>query len=317
MRFSSPIFSILFLAAVFTCEANAQTVEDAQKAYVSGNWKGAAEAFEAACPSLEASKRSECALWGVLARSQMGTSKDFSLARKRLDSLISKTPDTLSVSSDLYMTRAQFELYLKRPDLSFKSLKAALDRANGKQYAVLFQVCKSLYQNSPMDSVQSLCKEIERKKSEADSSTACISSSSPEATSSSSEQAVSSSNGTALSAEAASSAFEASSSSSAGSSSSPTVSAVSLSSGAVSSSAKASADWSLQVGAFSIYSNAELLESSLRAKKIDARIEELKTEDRTLYLVKIGYFESREQAVEYGNSTLAGQHLEFNPVKKQ
>ena len=99
----------------------------------SGNWKGAAEAFEAVCPTLDMAKRSECALWGVLARSQTGNSKDFSAAKKRLDSLIFATADSLPVVSDLYMTRAQFELYLKRPDLSYKSLKASYAKARPSQ----------------------------------------------------------------------------------------------------------------------------------------------------------------------------------------
>ena len=95
---------ILFFLATETILA--ATLENAQKAYVSGNWKSAAESFESVCPALDASKRSECALWGVLARSQIGNSKDFSIAKKRLDSLIFATPDTLPVISDLYMTRA-------------------------------------------------------------------------------------------------------------------------------------------------------------------------------------------------------------------
>ena len=86
---------ILFFLATETILA--ATLENAQKAYVSGNWKSAAESFESVCPALDASKRSECALWGVLARSQIGNSKDFSIAKKRLDSLIFATPDTLPV----------------------------------------------------------------------------------------------------------------------------------------------------------------------------------------------------------------------------
>ena len=110
MRF----YSVCMLAvALFFESAASATVEDAQKAYLSGDWIRAAESFEAACPALEAKARSECALWGVLARSQAGNAKDFSLAIKKLDSLIFATPDSLPVFSDLYMTRAQFEAVME------------------------------------------------------------------------------------------------------------------------------------------------------------------------------------------------------------
>ena len=78
--FAKIIFST---ATTLATVVSAASLEDAQKAYVSGNWKGAAEAFEAVCPTLDMAKRSECALWGVLARSQTGNSKDFSAAKKR------------------------------------------------------------------------------------------------------------------------------------------------------------------------------------------------------------------------------------------
>ena len=41
---------VLFLTMTTCIASFAATLEDAQKAYVSGNWKGAAEAFESVCP---------------------------------------------------------------------------------------------------------------------------------------------------------------------------------------------------------------------------------------------------------------------------
>lgn len=290
MRFY-PVF--LAAATLFIGSVLAVTVEDAQKAYVSGDWIHAAEAFDAACPALEAKARSECALWGVLARSQTGNAKDFSLARKKLDSLILATPDSLPVFSDLYMTRAQFELYLKRPDLSFRSLKTAFAKAESRQLAVIFQVCQSLYKASPMDSVQSLCREIERAKAgNAKESTATAGPSSSSIGESSSSVALTQ----------------------AGSSSS---SSSSETAGESSSSSTLEKNWSLQAGAFSISANAEMLANTLRAKKISARILESKTEERTLYLVHVEDFETREQALEYGKKVLEPLHLEFQPIKKQ
>lgn len=291
-------FVFLVAVAFFAGNISAATIEDAQKAYVSGDWIRAAETFDATCPALEAKARSECALWGVLARSQTGNAKDFSIARKKLDSLILATPDSLPVFSDLYMTRAQFELYLKRPDLSYRSLKTAFAKAETRQLSVIFQVCQSLYKTNPVDSVQGLCKEIERAKAETPVHSEASSSSTAGP---SNEIASSSSAGNALS-QTESLIF---------SSSSETPGKISSQDSA------AVKNWSLQVGAFSISNNAEMLASSLRAKKFIVRVLESKTEERTLYLVQVGNFETREQAVDYGKNTLEPLRLEFQPVKKQ
>ncbi len=291
-------FVFLVAVAFFAGNISAATIEDAQKAYVSGDWIRAAETFDATCPALEAKARSECALWGVLARSQTGNAKDFSIARKKLDSLILATPDSLPVFSDLYMTRAQFELYLKRPDLSYRSLKTAFAKAETRQLSVIFQVCQSLYKTNPVDSVQGLCKEIERAKAET-----------PVHSEASSSSTAGPSNEIASSSSAGNALFQTESSISSSSSETP---------GKISSQDSAAVkNWSLQVGAFSISNNAEMLASSLRAKKFIVRVLESKTEERTLYLVQVGNFETREQAVDYGKNTLEPLRLEFQPVKKQ
>lgn len=285
----SLVSNLFYVTLVFAGTVFA-SVEDAQKAYVSGNFSAAADAFDAACPDLEIAKRSECALWGVLARSQTGNAKDFARAKKKLDSLILATPDSLPVFSDLYMTRAQFELYLKRPDLSFHSLETAFAKAEKRQLGVIFQVCQSLYKASPMDSVQSLCASIQRAKSEA-----------PKTDTSAAGSTVPAKTDSTLPAQ--SSAAEISSSST-------------VPPEAASSSSRAAETWTLQVGAFGNPSNAEILANTLKAKNSDVRILE-PANGGTLYRVQIGSFESREQALEYGKSVLDSLHLEFNPVKKQ
>lgn len=301
-------FVFLVAVAFFAGNISAATIEDAQKAYVSGDWIRAAETFDATCPALEAKARSECALWGVLARSQTGNAKDFSIARKKLDSLILATPDSLPVFSDLYMTRAQFELYLKRPDLSYRSLKTAFAKAETRQLSVIFQVCQSLYKTNPVDSVQGLCKEIERAKAET-----------PVHSEASSSSTAGPSNEIASSSSAENARTEIPSPETALSQTESLISSSSSETpGKISSQDSAAAkNWSLQVGAFSISNNAEMLASSLRAKKFIVRVLESKTEERTLYLVQVGNFETREQAVDYGKNTLEPLRLEFQPVKKQ
>lgn len=275
-------FHLILFSLAFSAAASA-SLEDAQKAYVSGDWKTAAENFEQACPNLELSKRSECALWGILARSQMGNSKDFSVAKKRLDSLIATTPDSLPVSADLYMTRAQFELYLKRADLSYKSLKTAFARSNKKQLSVIHQVCQSLYKATPTDSVHSLCEAIERARTGTDSTATAGSSSATSSSSSSSSAEM----------------------------------PVATSSSAAEEQIPAVPQWTLQLGAFSIESNAEMLSNSLKAKKIDAKISPVETDEKKLYRVLTGSFSSKEEALDYGKRVLLPLELEFQPTKNQ
>lgn len=288
----SRLNKIFFAAAIaFSASAFAATLEDAQKAYVSGNWTGAAEAFESVCPTLELSKRAECALWGVLARSQTGVSKDFALAKKRLDSLIFSTPDSLSVIADLYMTRAQFELYLKRADLAYKSLKSAFVRSQPKQRSVIHQVCQSLYKATPTDSVHSLCEEIQRAKS-TEQGTGQTTTASPVQTDSAKAPEVS----------------PESPSESVSSSSSPSSSSAA---GAV------SKDWTLQLGAFGIESNAEMLISSLKTANVDATAISTESDGKKLFRVFVGEFSTKEEALEYGNKVLLPLKLDFQPTKKQ
>ena len=79
---------------------------DAQKAYVAGNWKEAAAAYELACPKEPDSLKAECYLWNVLALSQTGSAQSFKIAGKRLDRLIKTTnpqratqPDPMRINS--------------------------------------------------------------------------------------------------------------------------------------------------------------------------------------------------------------------------
>lgn len=307
---------------LLSASSSGPTVESAQKAYVAGDWKRAAESFEAICPTLTSDKRTECALWGILSRSQTGDSKDFSRAKNSLDSLIRITDTTLSVISDLYMTRAQFELYLGKKEAAEKSLKTAYTKAKPKQYAVLFQVCQSLLKASPGDSVADLCKKIEASKTDVHAKSA-PSSSSAKQEYSSSEIKQTSSKGQSSSSEAKDSTQKIKPSTPESSSSS--LQAATSSSWVASSSSKASrqlpvaeasSGWTLQLGAFSVKSNAETLSSNLKKRKISTEILETKNENRTLYLVQTGTFSTKAKALEFGEKKLSPLKLEYQPVKK-
>ena len=119
----------------------APTLATAQKAYVNGNWKVAAAAYEQVCPNEPENTRTECYLWNVLALSQTGIAADFSKAGKRLDSLIDKTNPQQAIYADLMMTKAQFQMYLGRYNKAAESLVHAIETSQPHQVTVLQKVC--------------------------------------------------------------------------------------------------------------------------------------------------------------------------------
>ena len=79
----------------------------------------------------------------------------------------------------------------------------------------------------------------------------------------------------------------------------------------------ASESWILQLGAFGVKSNADILVSNLKKRGIQATIEERAGETKTLYLVQTGPFESKEKAVDFGAKKLAPLNVEFRAILKK
>lgn len=300
------LFSLIFALSAIASSASAEpassasgnTLADAEKAYVAGDWKTAAAGFDASCPTLEGIKRNECALWGILALSQTGNTADFARAGSRLDSLIAVTPTSESLYSDLYMTKAQFELYLKKNSNAFASWKRAYEAATPKQYAVLSQVCESIREVYKVDSVATACENVKRAK---DSAAVTLVTQSSSAAVSSSSQATSS-------AEMSSSSVTISSSSSAGIKAQPVPQAKAVET--------AEPAWILQLGAFSLEENAQMLVNKLKKEHIDAQISvRVNSNGKSLYLVRTGAFDTREAAMDFGGKRLSPVKQTFQPVK--
>ena len=135
---------LITLTAIFAASAFAQTMADAQKAYVAGKWQEAASAYEAACPKEPDSVRAECYLWNVLALSQTGSAQSFKVAGKRLDSLIQTTNPQRAIYADLMMTSAQFRLYLGKFDKAAEDLIQAIETSHPHQAVVLQKVCQAV-----------------------------------------------------------------------------------------------------------------------------------------------------------------------------
>ncbi|MDR1759366.1 MAG: SPOR domain-containing protein [Fibrobacter sp.] len=288
-------FYILFLAAF--AAAQSVSLDDAHRSYVAGNWKQAAGQFENVCPSLAAAEQAECALWGILALSQTGNSADFKRAKERLDSLISKTSPQISVYSDLYMTKSQFELYLKQPEKALQSWSLAFESATPRQYGVLGKVCENLYKQHPKPEVEEACKRLENP---------------PAAVSSSSVIAVSSASAVLPSPPVSSAITELAAVSSSSMALSSSSQAVPVSSAA----AVAAESWVLQLGVFGLKENAvhqaELFKNECG---VPVQIAEKTADGKTRYVIQTEAFPSREAALEYGARVLKPLDIDFFPIK--
>ena len=289
----------------------ALTLATAQKAYVNGNWKVAAAAYEQVCPNEPEATRTECYLWNVLALSQTGIAADFSKAGKRLNSLIDKTNPQQAIYADLMMTKAQFQMYLGRYNKAAESLVHAIETSQPHQVTVLQKVCVAVQDRAHSEDLNEACKDlgnpeamkyvaakreqtqIEQAKAEQVASTAQQTNTTPSANGAAkaTESKVATPATNAATAEPAESKA-------------PETKPV-----------EAKSAWQLQLGAFGVKSNADLLVDNLKKRNIACTISQNTLESgKVLYIVRTGPFDTKESAVDYGAKKLAPLNVEFRPM---
>lgn len=269
----------------------AATMADAQKAYVAGNWKTAAANYEQVCPTLADTAQAECLLWNVLALSQTGVAADFSKAGKRLDSLISQTNPQKPVYADLMMTKAQFQLYLGRHDRAAEALIHAIETAQPHHIPVLQKVCTAVQARVKNENLNESCKKL----------------STPEFLNKPEPPM-------AVQPTPAVSAPEKQNETNP-----PTISkpASTQSSAPQANPSNGSEVWILQLGAFGVRDNAELLVKNLKKRGIVSKIEEKPGENKILYIVQTGDFENKEKANEFGEQKLTPLNVEYRAFLKK
>lgn len=103
----------------------------------------------------------------------------------------------------------------------------------------------------------------------------------------------------------------------AGGSKESSVSGTKETSTAVTKSNSAKSYWFLQLGAFGVKSNAEILVNNLKKRGIASSIEERQGETKTLFVVQTGNFESKDQAVDFGAQKLTPLNIEFRAMQKK
>ena len=287
------------LLSVFAASASAQTMADAQKAYVAGNWKEAAAAYEAACPKEPDSLRAECYLWNVLALSQTGNAQSFKVAGKRLDSLIQTTNPQRAIYADLMMTSAQFRLYLGKYDKAAEDLIQAIETSHPHQSVVLQKVCQAVKAKVKSEDLNDRCNLL----SNPDSLKALQAAKTAPAAQPAKVAAPEPAPAVEQPKEQPKAA--------------PAPAPAPVATAPAAPATTTAEYWTLQLGAFGTKSNADLLVSNLKKQKISCTIIEQTRGEKTLYLVQTGKFETKDQAVDFAASKLAPLKIEYQPLLKR
>ena len=311
--------AILFL--ICSTSAFAQSIADAQKAYVAGKWKDAARLFEQTCPNEPDSVRTECYLWNVLALSQIGAAKEFSTAGKRLDSLIQTTNPQRAIYADLMMTSAQFRLYLGKFDKAAEDLIQAIETSHPHQAVVLQKVCQAVKAKVKSDELNDRCNLLNNPDSLAamqKSKAATVAPAEPAKVSAPAPKKDSTIAKPIQPPVADSTPSKVAEPPKPAPAVVPTATATPTANvPAVTKAEPAQEYWTLQLGAFGTKSNADLLVTNLKKQKISCTIIEQPRAERTLYLVQTGRFETKEQAVDFAANKLVPLKIEYQPLLKR
>ena len=320
MNFKLSILSALF--AFFAASAFAQTaaqgsatvptLADAHKAYVAGNWKEAADAYEVACPKEPDSLRAECYLWDILALSQTGNSKLFKVAGHRLDSLINTTSPEKLVYSEMLLTKAQFMLYMGKNARAAEILIQAIDNSKPEQAVVLQKVCSAVLSRAPHQDLDAKCKSVKDsslyKTAQAKPAQTKPAQASPAAVPEPKPVAAAPATPAATPAKPVAPAPVVE----------PTPTPVPKPAPKPETKIPDGAPyWTLQLGAFGVEANAKLLAENMQKQGLESRIETRIGETRTLFLVQTGKFPTREAAMDFGAQKLAPLKMDFQAVQKE
>ena len=326
--------ALFILFTFFSTNSFAQTLADAHKAYVAGNWQEAAKAYEIACPGEPDSLRAECYLWDILALSQTGTTKLFKVAGHRLDSLINTTPPERPVYSEMLLTKAQFMLYMGKNARAAEILIQAIDNSKLEQAVVLQKVCSAVLSRAPHQELDAKCKTVK------DSSLYKTAQAKPAQTKPAQTSPAAAPEPKPIAAAPATPAKPVAPAPVVEPTPTPKPVQQAEAKPVVKPEPKPAPQpepkpapkpvtkpeakvqdntpyWTLQLGAFGVEANAKLLAENMQKQGLESRIETRIGESRTLYLVQTGKFSSKEAALDFGAQKLAPLKMDFQAVQKK
>lgn len=281
---------------------------------MSGNWKEAAAAYEKVCPTQPADTQVSCNLWEILALSQMGDAKSFKKAGTKLDSLINVTNPQHENYADLVMTRAQFMLYLGKYEKSAEDLIHAIETSRPNQSLVLQKVCTAVLSRTKSEDLSQRCESL---KHPVTVETAQAKAEEVKSVETKAEEAKTVAPAAAPAAPAETKPAEPVAAPAPAPVVAPQAAAPAPVPAAPVADKPAEEYWILQLGAFGLKNNANLLVSNLKKQKIQSTIVEMPRGERILYLVQTGHFSTKEEANSYGEKALAPLNVEFQPLLKK
>lgn len=288
--------------------ATVPTLADAHKAYVAGNWKEAADAYEVACPKEPDSLRAECYLWDILALSQTGNSKLFKVAGHRLDSLINTTSPEKLVYSEMLLTKAQFMLYMGKNARAAEILIQAIDNSKPEQAVVLQKVCSAVLSRTPHQDLDTKCMSVK------DSSLYKTAQAKPAQTKPAQASPAAAPEPKPAAAAPATPAKPVAPAPVVEPTPTPAPKPAPKPETKIPDGAPY---WTLQLGAFGVEANAKLLAENMQKQGLESRIETRIGETRTLFLVQTGKFPTKEAAMDFGAQKLAPLKMDFQAVQKK
>ena len=307
-KFKKACTAAIILSAFLSTNSFAQTLADAHKAYVAGNWEEAAKAYEVACSKEPDTLRAECYLWDILALSQTGTTKLFKVAGHRRDSLINTTPPERPVYSEMLLTKAQFMLYMGKNARAAEILIQAIDKSKLEQAVVLQKVCSAVLSRAPHQDLDTKCKSVK------DSSLYKTAQAKPAQTKPAQASPAAVPEPKPVAAAPATPAKPVAPAPVVEPTPTPAPKPVTKPEAKVQDNTPY---WTLQLGAFGVEANAKLLAENMQKQGLESRIETRIGESRTLYLVQTGKFSSKEAALDFGAQKLAPLKMDFQAVQKK
>jgi cell division protein FtsN len=219
------------------------------------------------------------------------------------------------------MTKAQFQLYMGRNEKAAEALIHAIETSQPHQAIVLQKVCTVVQSKAKNPTLDETCKRLSEPTAQAEPAPAPAPETTPAAVEKTEQTTPTPAADTAKPAEKAEEIKPAAVPAAVAPAPEvqPANTATNTPSATVQSEpAKAQEEyWILQLGAFGMKANAELLVNNLKKQGIKGSIEERIGETKTLYLVQTGKFDTKENAVDFGAKKLAPLNVEFRAILKK
>ena len=210
------------------------------------------------------------------------------------------------------MTKAQFQMYLGRYNKAAESLVHAIETSQPHQVTVLQKVCVAVQDRAHSEDLNEACKNLGNPEA---MKQAAAKREQAQAEQVKAEQAASAAPQASTTPSANNDAAKAAESKASAPATAVATADPAQTKAPETKPAEDKSAWQLQLGAFGVKSNADLLVDNLKKRNIACTISQSTLESgKVLYIVRTGPFDTKESAVDYGAKKLAPLNVEFRPM---